>query len=389
MAKKSKRHGGSKLPPKTSQDPKGLNTNAFAVLPGLFGEASQEEIEAYSLKTVVALARVDANIKAQQAQEKAQSSRLHEPDVDDMSGMSDLDIFLQSVSDIDRTDVLNRKFSEKSAPIAQDKAEHQDRLSMTAEEREFALFTQEMALSNVKPIEAPTLMKGARDRKKSSRVSEQMANSPLTDSNDDLWEQSIADEEEVLIQDSAKAAEQRSDANAQAPQAREAVKATPVQEPLAEPQTDVKTASAEQRVRTLPPRAPVYGIRASRQLVPDYKKQDMGPKWEPLRPDQKAFILEIKAYEQRFGKLISLKLRGFVLEAGMSRFEDFIEACFENKTRYGSLFFGDALSAKGVENQLREKILMRLKSDERILKFAPAMDAENTFTTIYLAFVRY
>lgn len=386
MAKKSKRHGGSKLPPKASQDPKRLNTNAFAVLPGLFGEASQEEIEAYSLKTVVTLARVDANKKAQQAQEKAQSSRLYEPDVDDMSGMSDLDVFLQSVSDIDRTDVLNRKFSEKSGPIAQDKDEHQDRLTMTAEERELALFTQEMALSNVKRIEAPVPIKGARNRKKGSRVSEQIANSPLTGSNDDLWEQSIADEEQVLLEASVKAAEQGSDVNAQAPQAR---KATPVKESLPESQTEVKTVSAQQRVRTLPPRAPVQAIRSSRQMVPDFKKLDITPKWEALRPDQKAFILEIKAYEQRFGRLTSLKLRGFVLEAGMSRFEDFIEACFENKTRYGSLFFGEALSAKGVENQLREKILMRLKSDERIEKFAPDLDADNTFTTIYLAFVRY
>lgn len=403
MAKKTKRHGGEKLPPKVSQDQKGLNTSAFAVLPGLFSEPAQEDSAQQSLKTVVAVARVETVKKARYVQDDEPSSRLSEADIDDASGMSDMEIFLQSVSNIDRTDVLNRKFSEKLVPAAQSKAESGDRLTMTPQEREFALFTQEMALSNVKRIEEAKAIKASSTRKKNGRDSELIKHESQPASIDALWEQAIAaEEEQASATKDADLAKGQANAMSQAPVARVEAVASAKEVSVAMPQREVKTVFPDQpvgpahqsgggelRKRLQTERALGQVVGTSRQLVPHFKKQELGPNWGELRPDQVVFIEEIKTYEERFGTLSGLKLRGFALVAGLSRFEAFVAASFENKTRYGSLFFGDASSGKDVENQLREKILKRLKSDERILKFAPALDAENTFTTIYLAFVRH
>ena len=321
MAKKKQRTSDDSVQMDMS---KGFSTGAFSSLKSLQDIRKSEEDERKE-----AAARKEAQERARREAEKVQMRdfRFTEEDLHDDSDMSDAEIFEASMMQMDKkVDVYQSKFNIKEAPKAQAKTEEADHLTMSDEEREFALFTQEMAISNVQRLTAPTKpVHKTRNKGKYNQKPEMLENlNPVS------------------------------------------IDSTPsVQE------TGMRTDFIE-------PTVAVTQVEKGDNLI---ERPDME---DAMTASQKQLLHDVKRYEARYGIVITLKLRGMTLNAAMARLDEFISACVRDKKAYALIICGKGLGSAG-EPVIKNNTIDRLRSDKRIVEYAPVLNSDGDFGSVYIS----
>lgn len=315
---------------KTTNDPiqldmsKGFSTGAFSSLKALQDiRKSQEEEER------VATARREAETRARLEAQKAQlhDFRFTEEDLNDTSNMTDAEIFEASMKDLDKgVDIYQSKFNvkEKARPrMSESQADH---LTMSDAEREFALFTQEMAISSVQRLTPPP-------KPKQKVRNKGKYNQP------------------------AKALETLNPVS---------VDPAPAQE------SGMKTDFIE-------PCVTVTQVEKGDNLI---ERPDMD---DAMTASQKQLLRDVRRYESRYGIVITLKLRGMTLNAAMSRLDEFIASCIHEKKAYALVICGKGLGSAG-EPVIKNRTIEYLRSDKRVIEYAPVLNNDGDFGSIYLSF---
>lgn len=136
---------------------KGFATNAFSGLKTLQDMRKSEDEEARAAR-----ARAEAEAQARriarerEEAEAKRSLRFTDEDLSDKSGLSDEEIFAACMESMNGAEIYDKKFNAKEAPKKVVKTDDEPHLTLTDEEKEFAIFTQEMAISNVQRLTKPT-----------------------------------------------------------------------------------------------------------------------------------------------------------------------------------------------------------------------------------------
>ncbi len=253
--------------------------------------------------------------------ESRRELRFSEADLGDTSGMTDAEIFEASMAQWDRGDVYEQKFNarEEAKPEVREEAH----LTLTEEEREFALFTQEMAVSKVQRlVTEKKLPRGCR-----RRVSAEQAFAPVSPVRVD---------------------------------ARPSV-------PDPEMRTDYVAPSV-----------------AVTQVVKGEDVLEMPDVEEAMTASQKALIRDVHRYEARYGLVISLRLRGLTRNAAMSRLNDFLDACVRERKPYALVICGKGLGSDGAP-VIKEGTVDALRHDSRVIEYAPVINADGDFGSVYIA----
>ncbi len=328
MAKKNNKPQKQNIDPNSNSLDlsKGFGNGAFASLKSL-QEVRKAEAEDKALaQKQLEQARLEAQKAAQKAAElewqyenatgRGKYTRFTEEDLTDTSNMSDMEIFEASMKKLDQADLYTEKFNKKEAPKKVVEAEHQ--VTMTEEEKEFALFTQEMAITQVQRLQKPG------KKAKQTPVPERLNPN---------------------------------------------INAAPSERP-ANTRTDFVT--------------PVVTVTQSVK-GPDALAETQDQPQDPLTENQHHYLKEIHRYQERFGGIITLKLRGYALEAAMRRLNDFIDACCCEKRQYGLVICGKGLGSQG-EPVIKLETIARCKADDRIVEYVPVLNEDGDFGSLYIVF---
>ncbi|MBO4351825.1 MAG: Smr/MutS family protein [Proteobacteria bacterium] len=323
MAKKNKRITDDVV---SGDFSKGFSTGAFSGLKSLQNIRKAEEEE----RTEQEKREADAQAKREEAMRleamRMRDFRFTEADLHDESDLTDEEIFEQSMMQMDSkpVDVYQSKFNVKEAPKPTQK-DASAPLTMTDEEREFALFTQEMALSNVKRLtKTPKPAPKQRNKKKYS--------------------------EPAILEDF-------SPVN---------VDAAPTQ-----PESGMKT-------DFIAPQVAVTQVEKGEDLL---ERPDIN---EAMTTAQKQLLKDVKRYESRYGMVITLKLRGLTLNAAISRLDDFMSACIREHKPYALVICGKGLGSAG-EPVIKNAAIDMFRSDKRVTEYAPLLNSDGDFGSIYIA----
>ena len=333
MAKKNQ-HNHSNAQPDHSLDlSKGISTNAFSSLKSL-QEIRKAAAEDRKLEEAQKAAERQKAQKAAQKAAKRQIElenstgrgaymRFTEEDLHDTSDLSDEEIFAASMDALDQADLYQEKFNKKEAPIPKNAKPVEHTLTMTEEEKEFAIFTQEMAITQVRRLDSG-------QSKKKNRIRFEPVPKTLSPTID----------------------------------------ATPT------------TTSSGMKTNFITPTVSVtQSIKGD-----DVIAQNAPPTPEdPLTPSQRKCLKEINRFQERFGSVITLKLRGLVLNAAMHRLNDFLDSCARTKTRYGLIICGKGIGSKD-EPVIKNSTLETLRSDDRIAEYIPVLNEDNDFGSLYVVF---
>ena len=324
MAKKKQRSEDDTLQLDMS---KGFGNGAFASLKSLQDRRKSEEEDQREAK-----ARREAEERARRDRYAAEvrSFNFTEEDLHDTEGLSDAEIFAASMKAIEKgVDVYQSKFNVKEKPVVAKKDQAPEHLTMSDSEREFALFTQEMAITNVKRLP-----------KKAAPVHKMR--------NKGKWQNAA----ESLVQNS----------------------------PIS---VDATPDSREDGMRTdyIDARVSVTQIEKGDDLI---ERPDID---DAMTASQKQLLHDVNRFEARYGIVITLKLRGMTLNAAMARLDDFIAACVREKRQYALIICGKGLGSAG-EPVIKNGTLEALRSDNRIIEYAPVINADGDFGSIYISIRR-
>ncbi len=308
---------------------KGFATNAFSGLKTLQAMRKSEDEDKRAAREIEeARARARASARAREESEAKRPLRFAEEDLTDASGLSDEEIFAACMAQMDGADIYDKKFSAKETPKTP--ASHQDgdmpHLSLSDEEKEFAIFTQEMAISNVQRLTKPA--KPAHKTRNKGKYLQKA---------EDLAEKDIV-------------------------------------------KIDARPAVAESGMRTtyVAPAVAVTQIEKGCDVV---EEPDLAA---GMTARQKQLLHSVKRHEVRCGPAIALRLRGLALNAALSRFDAFIDACIAEKKPYALIICGKGLGSDGAP-VIKEGVIARCKSDPRIAEYAPAVNGDGDFGSLYVA----
>lgn len=307
---------------------KKFTTDAFASLKSLQARQKAEAEEQREREAQRAAAEKAKEIA--RAREKAACEhvfRFTEADLADTSGLSDEEIFEASMAEMKDVDIYQSKFNVKELPKQQVKSPETPHLTMTDEEREFALFTQEMAISQVKRLSGPVKRPHkTRNKRKYAQPVEALENfSPVN--------------------------------------------------------VELNTVPTEPGMKTdfVSSAVSVTQVEKGDDLL---ERPEMS---DAMTQAQKQLLKDIKRYEARYGMIITLKLRGMTLHAAMSRLDDFISACIREKKSYALVICGKGIHSENIP-VIKEGTLEALRSDKRIVEYAPVLNADGDFGSIYVSF---
>lgn len=307
---------------------KGFSNGAFSSLKALKDSQKQEaeaRAQAQLKKDAEERARKEA-LKREEAQYK-RDLRFTDDDINDTSNLSDAEIFAASMMELEGVDIYQAKFNVKDAPK---KAEVQEEkpLTLSEDEREFAIFTQEMAISNVKRMTAPPKpVHKTRNKGK-------------------------------YLQNTAAAIEAISPVN-------------------------VSPDTPEPGMRTdfVAPAVAVTQIEKGEDIL---ERPDLN---EGMTKAQKQLLHDVKRHEARYGIVITLKLRGLTLNAAISRLDEFITACVRDRQPYALIVCGKGLGSEG-DPVIKNYTLDIVRNDSRIIEYAPVFNADGDFGSLYVSFRR-
>ena len=322
MAKKKK--SGSESDVVQLDMSKGFGNGAFSGLKALQDMRRSEQEDARE-----EAARREAEARARRERHQAEIRDLHftEADLHDTEGLSDAEIFAASMRELEKgVDVYQSKFNVKEAPRAPRK-EAEEHLTMSDSEREFALFTQEMAISNVKRM-TPKAEPVHKVRNKGK------------------W------------------------------RAADLEKCDPV---TVEPAPQVQ----EPGMRTdfVAPQVAVTQVEKGDDIL---EHPDLD---ESMTASQKQLLHDVRRYEARYGILPTLRLRGMPLHAALARLDEFIAASVSDRRPYALVICGKGLGSAG-EPVIKNNAVDILRSDRRIIEYVPVINADGDFGSIYVSFRR-
>ncbi len=308
---------------------KGFGNGAFSSLKSLKEMKKSDEDEARKREKQ---REEQERLKREKQMADIRDFRFTEADLNDDSSMSDAEIFYASMKQMDdKVDIYQSKFNVKEKPKPQTAKEKDDNehLTMTDEEREFALFTQEMAISNVKRMAPPPKpVHKVRNKGKYLKTADE-----------------LKDKELVSV----------------------------------DPAPD----SQQPGMKTdfVAPQIAVTQIEKGDDIIehPDIS--------EAITASQKQLLHDVKRYESRYGMVITLKLRGMTLNAAMARTDDFIAACLRDSRPYALIICGKGLGSAG-EPVIKNNIINMLRSDKRITEYAPVLNSDGDFGSVYVSFKR-
>ena len=268
---------------------------------------------------------------ARKQQERLRETRDLRFTEDDLFGsdLSDEEIFAASMRAMDSQplDLYQSKFNAREhVPKPSQKPEPAP-LTMTDEEREFAIFTQEMALANVQRLVSPP-------KKSKNRTKKSVAQN--------------SDQASEMIELSS-------------------VKIDPV--PV---EPGMKTDFLAHDVA-------VTQVEKGGDITQNPEPADT------MTAAQKKLLKDVHHYESRYGMLMTLRLRGLTLNAAISRLDDFIAACIRERRPYAHIICG-----KGIHSAdrpvIKEYTIDILRNDARVTEYAPILDEDGDFGALYAAF---
>lgn len=306
---------------------KGFSNGAFSSLKSL-QENQKKEAEARSQAQLKKEAeeRVRKEARAREEAQARRDLRFTEEDLHDRSNLSDAEIFAASMMELEGVDIYQAKFNVKDTPKKAAPQEEKP-LTLSDDEREFAIFTQEMAISNVKRMTPPPKpVHKTRNKGK-------------------------------YLQNAA---------------------ALETLEPV-----NVSQDTPEPGMRTdyIEPSVAVTQIEKGDDLI---ERPDMN---EAMTKAQKQLLHDVKRHEARYGIVITLKLRGMTLNAAISRLDEFIGACIREKKAYALIVCGKGLGSEG-DPVIKNYTLDIVRNDKRIIEYAPVLNADGDFGSLYVSFRR-
>lgn len=314
--------------------PKAFSTQSFSGLKTLqdMRRAAREEASDAARREEEARAAREA-ARAREAAQAEREFRFSEADLSDDSGMSDEEIFAATMDAMDSVDIYQKKFNAKETPkkTSQPESGH---LTMSDDEREFAIFTQEMAISNVVRLAKPE--KPARK-----------------------------------VRNKRKYADARVLENAQ----------------VVSVDTSAPDADGGMVTDYVLPEVSVTQVVKGEDIVGDALREageTAKDGRDTLTPGQRALLHDIRRYEARYGMLISLKLRGLTFHAAMSRLDEFVDACVGEGRPYALVICGKGLGSPGAP-VIKEGVLAKFRGDARVVEYAPALDADGDFGSVYIS----
>lgn len=323
MAKKNKRNTDDVV---NGDFSKGFSTGAFSGLKSLQTIRKAEEEERSEAAKREAEARLKREETARLEAMSMRDFRFTEADLHDDSDLSDEEIFEQSMMQMDgqQVDVYQSKFNVKEPPRPVKKEEDAP-LTMTDEEREFALFTQEMALSNVK------------------RLTKNTKPAPKPRNKKKYKEPAILEDLSMVSVDAA---------------------------PMVH-ESGMKT-------DFIAPQVAVTQVEKGENLIerPDIE--------DAMTTSQKQLLKDVKRYESRYGMVITLKLRGLTLNAAVSRLDEFLTACIHERKPYALIVCGKGLGSAG-EPVIKNTAIDMFRSDKRVTEYAPVLNSDGDFGSIYIS----
>ncbi len=318
MAKKNKRESTE---PQLDMS-KGFGSSAFASLKSLQDKRRAEESEqqAEARRQEEARMRREAEARKQAAGSR---SRYTAEDVFDDSNMTDAEIFAASMAQFETGDIYQSKFNTKEPPVAK-KAPEEKHLSMTDEEREFAIFTQEMAMSNVQRLAEPAKPVHKTRNKKKYQNAEIEAIQPVS------------------------------------------VDAKP-----SEPTPGMQTTHVD-------PVVTVTQIEKGDDIIehPDVVNA--------ITASQKKLLKDAHHYEGRYGMVMTLHLRGLTLNAAMSRLESFVAACMNERKPYAQIVCGKGLNSPD-RPVIKETVIDWCRQDSRVTEYAPVLNEDGDFGSLFIS----
>lgn len=327
MAKK-KNH--SSAPTNTESTGKGFATNAFSSLKTLqeIRKNDEEEKRAQRAKEE---AEAEARRKSREREEAEakRSLRFTDEDLHDTSGMTDEEIFAASMSALDGAQIYDKKFNAKELPPSPKSPLHDEEphLTLSDEEKEFAIFTQEMAISNVQRLTKPSKpIHKTRNKGKYLQTA-----------------QALVEKDVVTI--------------------------------------DARPNIQESGMKTdfIAPTVAVTQIEKGTDILEEPDIEDS------ITTTQKQLLRDVKRHEARYGLILSLRLRGLTLNAAMSRLETFIDACQNDRKPYALIICGKGLGSEGAP-VIKEGVIDKLRHDARIVEYAPVLNDDGDFGSVVVAF---
>ena len=319
MAKKNKREAAEPILDMS----KGFGNGAFNSLKSLQDKRRAEETarEAEARKRDEERMRREAEARKQAAGSR---SRYTAEDVFDDSNMTDEEIFAASMAQFETGDIYQSKFNTKEPPVVKQKSDNEAHLSMTDEEREFAIFTQEMAMSNVQRlVEPPKPVHKTRNKKK-YQAAEIEAIQPVT------------------------------------------VDAKP-----SEPVPDMRTTHVD-------PMVTVTQIEKGDDIIEHPDVEDA------ITASQRKLLKDVHHYEARYGIVMTLHLRGLTLNAAMSRLDTFIGACIDERKPYALVVCGKGINSPE-KPVIKENVVDWFRQDARIIEYAPVINEDGDFGSLYVS----
>ncbi len=311
---------------------KGFSTGAFDSLKSLQEIRKAEAEDRKIADAAKEQARLEAERQAAKAAKRARDienatgkgayNRFTEEDLQSNSNLSDEEIFLASMASMDGADLYQEKFNKKEKPVVK-KKDDEPVLTMTEEEREFAIFTQEMAFTQVKRLD------DIPGKKKKNRITFEPVPKTLTPT----------------------------------------LSAAP------------STADNAMKTQYVAPSVTVTQAIKGDDVLASAQEE----KSNALTTAQQKCLKEINRYQERFGSVITLKLRGLALSAATQRLDDFLKACIRDKAQYGLIICGKGLGSQG-EPVIKNTTLARLKEDDHVSEYVPVLNEDGDFGSLYVVF---
>lgn len=312
---------------------KGFSTNAFSSLKSLQeirkAEAEDKKLEEAKKSQERLLAQKAAQKAAKRQSELENATgrgpymRFTEEDLQDDTGLSDEAIFAASMAAMDHADLYHEKFNKKEDLSSKCQKQHEPALTMTEEEKEFAIFTQEMAITQVRRLDSGT-------SKKKNRLCFKAVPKTLT------------------------------------------------------PALDASRTETQSGMKTnyITPTVTVTQAIKGEDILPSHGTSTAD---DPLTPSQRKCLKEINRYQERFGAVITLKLRGLVLSAAVHRLNDFLDACERSQERYALIICGKGLGSRDAP-VIKNTTLEMLRADDRIAEYIPVINEDQDFGSLYVVF---
>ena len=318
---------------------KGFSTGAFDRLKSLQEKQKAEMAQKEASQRRLAEERARREAAEREAAMRAtRDLRFTEDDLSDDESLSDEEIFAASMQAMEsgKLDLYQSKFNSKEAPKKAPKDEPAP-MTMSDEEREFAIFTQEMAMSKVQRL----VTQKKPEHKVRNKKKYDQNGKVITD--DAETEQPVATISPVSV--------------SAAPSVQESGMKTDYLDPV------VSVTQVEKGENVL-------------------EQPDIA---ETLTASQKKLLKDIRHYESRYGMLMTLRLRGLTLNAAISRLNDFFDACIRERRPYALIICGKGLNSAD-KPVIKAHTMDMLRSDSRVIEYVPVINEDGDFGSVYASF---